>query len=214
MLTRKPILNKPTVKALLALTKTRCTASDHTLRPPISPNTTYRLNTMLLSAETLKSLLPKELRYVIVSGIASAHYQPARFTEDIDLMILAAESATVEQALFQAGWSQLGVISFGGSSWQSANGELIDLLHAPNQSWVAIALDSPIKTSEGLQIIDLPYLLILKLSATRAVDISDIVGMLQHASDDEKQRIRQVIETHRSDLLEDFNQFCAIAQLS
>ena len=68
-------------------------------------------------------------------------------------------------------------------------------------------------TPEGLPIIDLPYLLILKLSATRAVDISDIVGMLQHASDAEKQRIRQTIETHRSDLLEDFDQFNAIAQL-
>ena len=57
----------------------------------------------------------------------------------------------------------LGIISFGGSSWQSSNGELIDLLHAPNQSWVKAALDAPIQSTEGLQVIDLPYLLILKI---------------------------------------------------
>lgn len=104
-----------------------------------------------------------------VESMASAHYQPARFTEAIDLMVLAEEATAVEQALRTAGWSQLGVISFGGSSWQSAKGESIDLLHAPDQSWVAAALDAPVKTPEGLQIIDLPYLIILKLSATRAV---------------------------------------------
>ncbi|MEM8502717.1 MAG: hypothetical protein AAF716_06140 [Cyanobacteria bacterium P01_D01_bin.1] len=214
MIIRKLTLNKPTVKALLALIKTRSASSDHALRPPVSPSVVYDLNTMLLSAEKLKSLLPDGLRYVIVGGIASAHYQPARFTEDIDLMVLAEDAAAVERALELAGWSQLGIISFGGSSWQSAEGELIDLLHAPGQSWVAAAIDTPIKTAEGLQIIDLPYLIILKLSATRAVDIGDIVGMLQHATEDETARIRQVIKTHRSDLIEDFEQFNAIAQLS
>jgi hypothetical protein len=214
MMTRQPVLNRATVKALLALTKTCCKASDHALRPSISPTTIYRLNSTLLSAEKLRSLLPQGVRYVIVNGMASAHYQPARFTEDIDLMVLAEDSITVEQALSSAGWTQLGVISFGGSSWQSANGELIDLLHAPEQPWVTAALSSPIETSAGLPVIDLPYLLILKLSATRAVDISDIVGMLQHASDPEKQRIRQVIATHRNDLLEDFDQFSAISQLT
>ncbi len=39
--------------------------------------------------------------------------------------------------------------------------------HAPNQSWVTAALDAPVKTPEGLQVIDLPYLIILKLSAIR-----------------------------------------------
>ncbi len=213
MLIRPAILNRSTVKALLALTKTRSKAIDHALRPPISPQTIHRLNSMLLSAETLKSLLPKDLRYVIVGGMASAYYQPARFTEDIDLMVLAEASTTVEQALSQAGWTQLGIISFGGSSWQAPTGELIDLLHAPDQSWVSAALDFPIKTPEGLPVIDLPYLLILKLMATRAVDISDIVGMLQQASESEKQRIRQIMATHRPDLLEDFDQFEAIAQL-
>ncbi|MGB3294062.1 MAG: hypothetical protein WBB01_13835 [Phormidesmis sp.] len=214
MLTRQPILSKPTVKALLALTKTRCQASDHALRPPCAPNKIYQLNAMLLSAERLKSLLPKDLSYVIVGGVASAQYQPARFTEDIDLMLLTEAFATAEKALRQAGWTQLGIISFGGSSWQSSDGELIDLLHAPDETWVGPALAAPVKTLTGLRIIDLPYLLILKLSATRAVDISDIVGMLQHASDAEKQRTRHVIQTYRNDLLEDFEQFSAIAQLS
>lgn len=214
MVTRQPILSRGTIKALLILTKTRCKASDHALRPPISPNAVYRLNQMLPSTETLKSILLPGLRYIVVGGMASAHYQPARFTEDIDLMVLAEDAVTVEQSLQGSGWTQLGVISFGGSSWQSDRGELLDLLYAPDQGWVAAALDAPIETSAGLQIIDLPYLIILKLSATRAVDISDIVGMLQHASNAEKQRIRRVIGQYRHDLLEDFDQFEAIAQLS
>ena len=65
----------------------------------------------------------------------------------------------------------------------------------------------------SIPVIDLPYLFILKLSATRAVDISDIVGMLQQATEIEKQRIRQIIAAHRHDLLEDFDQFAAIVQL-
>jgi hypothetical protein len=211
---RKLILDRPTVKALLALTKNRCAASDHALRPPVSPKIIHRLNPMLVSADKLKSLLPDGLRYVVVGGVASAHYQPARFTEDIDLMVLAEDAAVVEHTLQLAGWSQLGIISFDSSSWRSTEGKLINLLHAPEQSWVTAALDTPIETLEGLQIIDLPYLIILKLSATRAVDIGDIVGMLQHATEDETVRIRQAIETHRSDLLEDFEQFNEIARLS
>ncbi len=214
MVTRQPILSRDTVKALLALTKIRCKASDHALRPSISLNAVYRLNQMLPSTETLKSLLSSGLRYVVVGGMASAHYQPARFTEDVALMVLAEDAITVEKSLRRDGWTRLGVVSFGGSSWQSDKGELIDLLHAPDQAWVTAALDSPIKTSASLQIIDLPYLIILKLSATRAVDISDIVGMLQHANNAEKQRVRQAIERCRHDLLEDFDQFRAIAQLS
>ena len=156
MLTRQPILSKSAIKALLALTKTRCQAADHALRPPTSPGKIYQLNTMLLSAERLKSLLPKDLRYVIVDGVASAQYQPARFTEDIDLMVLSEASATAEKALRRAGWTQLGVISFGGSSWQSPQGELIDLLHAPDETWVSAALATPSKTPEGLESLTYP----------------------------------------------------------
>jgi hypothetical protein len=157
MITRPPILSRSTVKALLALTKTRSKAADHARRPPIAPHKIHRLNPTLLSSEALKSLLPNDLRYVIVGDMAAAYYQPARFTEDIDLMVLAEVSTTIEQALSQAGWTQLGIISFGGSSWQSPNGELIDLLHAPDQSWVNAALDFPITTPDGLPVIDLPY---------------------------------------------------------
>lgn len=105
MAIRKPVLNKPTIKALLALTKVRCTRSDHELRPPISPNALYRLNTTLVSTEKLKPILPTGIRYVIVGGVASAYYQPARFTEKTDIMVLAEDSTAIEQALEAAGWN-------------------------------------------------------------------------------------------------------------
>ena len=50
MLIRQPILDRSTVKALLALTKTRGKASDHALRPPVFPNIIYQLNQMLQQA--------------------------------------------------------------------------------------------------------------------------------------------------------------------
>ena len=108
MVTRRPVLERSVVRTLLSLTKTRCKASDHALRPGISPNIVYRLNQMLPSVETLQSILPSGLRYIVVGGMASAHYQPARFTEDVDLMVLAEDATAVEKGLLQAGWSQLG----------------------------------------------------------------------------------------------------------
>jgi hypothetical protein len=50
---------------------------------------------MLLSAEKLSSLLPQGVRYVIVNGMTSAHYQPARFTEDFALNPLAQSLKSV-----------------------------------------------------------------------------------------------------------------------
>lgn len=53
MLARRPTLDRATVKALLALTKTRCNASDRALRPPITPSAIYHWMTSISSMQSL-----------------------------------------------------------------------------------------------------------------------------------------------------------------
>jgi hypothetical protein len=61
------------------------------------------------------------------------------------------------------------------------------------QAWVVQALLQPRIGADGQPVISLPYLVLMKLAASRTTDISDISRMLGQASDVELDEVRKTI---------------------
>ena len=207
-------LSRQKISALLQLTKR---GHSTTNRPPI----TWTLPPML-SLPRLKALLPDNLPYAIIGGIATTFYMPARTTQDLDLLILADDAERLEQALTQQNWTKLENIHINsdsveilGGAWRSAEDELLDLLYAPDLPWVKTALHPKNTTTapDGLRVIALPYLILLKLLARRNRDILDIEEMLQYCDEQKIAEIRSTISEAMPILLEDLEQHIAISQM-
>jgi hypothetical protein len=173
----------------------------------------------MLSLPKLKTLLPDDLLYAIIGGIATTFYMPARNTQDLDLLILADDAERLEQALIGQGWIQLENIHIHsddveimGGAWRSAEGELLDLLYTPNLAW-AYRAGHAMTAPDGLRVIALPYLILLKLLARRNRDILDIEELLQYCDEQKIAEIRAVIAKAMPALAEDLDQHIAIAQM-
>ncbi|MBE9061234.1 hypothetical protein [cf. Phormidesmis sp. LEGE 11477] len=208
-------LSKQKIGALLKLAKRG--HGKTTTRPPII----WTLPPML-SLPRLKALLPDNLPYAIIGGIATTFYMPARNTQDLDLLILADDAERLEQALIKQSWTRIenihicsdGVEIIGGA-WRSIEGELLDLLYTPNLAWARTALqpEETITTPDGLRVIALPYLILLKLLARRNRDILDIEEMLQYCDQQKVADIRSVVARSMPTFLEYLEQHIVLAQM-
>ena len=92
-----------------------------------------------------------------------------------------------------------GPLSAGGSHWTLADGGNLDVLES-DATWVAAAVASQRRAPDGLPIIDLPYLVLMKLEASRAQDLADVSRMLGGTSEEELEPVRQVVRRLRATL--------------
>jgi len=123
------------------------------------------------------------VEWAVVGAVATRLYMPERVTADLDILVATADFPRAEERLAAAGWERTGDISIGGSTWRSGAGEELDLLHS-DESWVRGALTQAAQNrdADGLPVIPLPYLVLLKLRASRTLDIGDVARMLGLAS--------------------------------
>jgi hypothetical protein len=153
-----------------------------------------------------------DVPYAIVGGVATRLYMPERMTDDLDILI---HSSQVEQAysqLVQHKVRRIGELSIGRTSWELPDLRVLDLISS-DRPWVKIALQHP-RVSPDLQpVIDLPYLVLMKLEASRTNDLSDISRMLGLASDRELDEVRRAIEMYDPNSLEDLESLIVLGKL-
>ena len=83
-----------------------------------------------------------------------------------------------------------------GSHDYSVSGKtFLDVLEGEDD-WVEEAIASPKYSPDGLPIIDLPYLILMKLSASRTQDLADITRILGLAEEKELDKTREIIKTY------------------
>lgn len=87
----------------------------------------------------------------------------------------------------------------------------VDVLSS-TQSWVDDSVASVRRDDTGLPIVDLPYLVALKLDASRGVDQGDLTRMLGFASEPDLARVRAVIGELLPADLEDLEQYIEIGR--
>ena len=78
---------------------------------------------------------------------------------------------------------------------------------------VTEAINSPNYAPDGLPVVDLPYLVLMKLIAGRSQDIADISRMLGVAEDWQLQRVNVVIGKYLPSAIDDLESLLVLGKL-
>jgi hypothetical protein len=157
-------MNIETRRKFIEITKRR-------IKPGSGSTTTFlRTHTWTQSVTNLSNLIT--VPYVIVGGVATRLYMPERMTLDLAILI-HSDRATELYTYLKKKAILVGELSIGGTSWQLPDQTILDIL-SDNKPWVNKALEQPQVSPDGQPVIDLPYLILMKLAASRTTDISDI----------------------------------------
>lgn len=97
----------------------------------------------------------------------------------------------------------MGELSIGGYSLKREN-QILDIIIL-DETWADDAISS-LRHVGLFPVLDLPFLILLKMSASRATDIGDIQRMLHGASDEERDRVRNAFQKYAPQDLEDLEQ--------
>ncbi len=136
------------------------------------------------------------VRFVIVGGLATGRYMPARQTLDTDILVSPSDLAAVEDALQRKGCRKLGPLSVGGSAWRLPGGRILDVRALP-ADWVEEAIDRAEPDTAGHPFVALPYLVLMKLESGRLQDLADIARMLGFASGERIEATRRLVRQYR-----------------
>lgn len=157
------------------------------------------------------------IRFAVVGGVATRLYMPERTTAGLDILVKPADFEPALDQLVAKGYrrhpheltfadTRLGLIGR-----RVQHSLPVDVLSWA-QAWVDDAVTSVRRDDIGLPIIGLPYLIALKLDASRGVDQGDLTRMLGFASEPDLARVRAVVGELLPADLEDLEQYIEIGR--
>jgi hypothetical protein len=153
-----------------------------------------------------------QVSYVIVGGVATRLYMPERMTDDLDILIHEDEAERAYQNLNEQMARRIGDLSIGSTSWELPDETVLDIITS-RQEWVTNALLHPRMGADEQLVIGLPYLVLMKLAASRTTDISDISRMLGQANEVELNEVRGAIEIYDPNSLEDLESLIILGKI-
>jgi hypothetical protein len=165
----------------------------------------WRLPIMIDIANILSGL-----PYVVVGGVATRAYMAERMTLDIDILVHSEHWLDIEVALEAANGENTGSLSIGGFSFQF-DADVLDVL-VSNAPWVKAAIASP-NFQNDLPIIGLEYLVLLKLKASRSIDLGDLSRMLGQANNSALARVRETVQNYLPEANEDLESLIILGKL-
>lgn len=182
------------------------------VRPGSGSNAAYlRGRTAVQPLCDLRRLI-RETRFLLVGGLATRHYMPERTTLDTDILVLAGDQDAVERELAAAGCQKLGVLAISGSTWALPNGAPLDVVIS-DAPWAREALERPRPTADGIPVIALPYLVLMKLYAGHSQDIADITRMLGGADESALAEVRAAVARHSLEAINDVESMIVLGRL-
>lgn len=158
------------------------------------------------------NLILKNATFVVIGDVVTRMYMPERMIFELDILIKAEDSQLIYQDLENAKSKKIGLLSIAGSQWQLLDDTSLDVLEGEDK-WVTDAISNPNYSPDGLPIIALPYLILMKLSASRTQDLADISRMLGLAEERQLVNIRQVIKTYLPTAEEDLESLIMLGKL-
>lgn len=152
--------------------------------------------------------------WAVVGAAATRLYMPERFTRDLDIAIGVQDVQAVRRKLSNAGYLLQGALSIGGTRWQSPGGDTIDVIEGTDPWWaVALQAAQTNLDAQGLPILPLPYLVLMKFNASRTIDLGDITRMLGLADEAALTQVRDLFRLLAPDGLEDLESLIALGKL-
>lgn len=152
--------------------------------------------------------------FAVVGAVATRLYAPERSTRDLDVVVVPEDAAAVREKLHSAKWQSVGELSIGASFWRSPVGEELKVSQGRESWWPqAIAQAQENRDAQGLPILPLPYLVLMKFQSARTVDIGDITRMLGAADGSTLDETRTLFAEYVADGLEDLGSLIQLGQL-
>ncbi len=173
-----------------------------------------------LQERTTRMLFPNPasllapLRWAVIGAAATRLYMPERATNDLDILIRVQDANAARTKLTQAGAAYKSELTIGGSSWILANGFPLDVIEC-REAWAETALEQAQTNmdTQGMPIVPLPYLVLMKFQASRVQDLADITRMLGQASAEQLDATRVVFRQWIPDEAEDLESLVMLGQL-
>lgn len=150
--------------------------------------------------------------FVVVGGVATALYMPRRLTLDVDILSRANEERDLARELQAAGYTRLAPLASGGTMWGAPDGSTLGVLEV-DASWVDDAVRRPNRSPTGLPVIALPYLVLMKLAASRPQDLADLSRMLGQTDGPSRDAVRAAVRAHRPEDLADLESLIVLGEL-
>lgn len=150
--------------------------------------------------------------FVVIGGVATRLYAPERMTDDLDVLILRETAEEFGRELTRGGCRIEGRLAVGGSHWRMPDGVSLDALES-DEPWASEAIRRPQKGPDGLPVVALPYLVLMKMRASRGIDIGDLGRMLGAADDAALNETRGVIRRYLPDGVEDLESLIFLGRL-
>jgi hypothetical protein len=174
----------------------------------------------LQMAQSAKFPLPeliealKGLQWAVAGAVATSLYMPERATADVDIVVAVADADEAARRLTEAGFALQGALTIGGSTWRSPRGVSLDVIEG-QEGWYgeALAAASSNLNGAGAPVLTLPYLVFMKLQASRMQDLADVTRMLGQTSETDLIAVRAVLTKYAPDLSEDLESLITLGQL-
>ncbi|HDQ73580.1 MAG TPA: hypothetical protein ENN19_16005 [Chloroflexi bacterium] len=154
----------------------------------------------------------KGIPWAIVGGVATRAYMPERATNDLDILIHRQDSDKVWERLEAAGYRRVSTLSIPGFLARSPEGVELDVILG-DYPWMDEALAHPRKDPAGYPVLDLPFLVLMKMAASRGQDFGDLTRMLGLASKEELERVREVVSRYVPDEIDDLESLIYLGQV-
>lgn len=169
--------------------------------------------TTMLQWPDLTSVLAP-LPWAVIGAAATRLYMPERLTRDLDIAVAVEDAETAYRQLSNAGYTLVGDLSIGGTRWQSPGGTPVDVIEGSDPWWPAALNEAQSNRDEqGLPVLPLPYLVLMKFNASRTIDLGDITRMLGLADEAALARVRSVFRLYASDDFEDLERLILLGKL-
>ena len=140
--------------------------------------------------------------FVIIGGVATRLYAPERVTDDLDVLIEAKNADALAADIEHAG----------GSSYCELNGMPLDVWEE-DAWWAAEAIANSASAPNGLPVISLPYLVLMKMRASRGIDIGDLTRVLGAADDTALTEVGRIVKAYLPDGVEDLEGLIYLGRL-
>lgn len=150
----------------------------------------------------------------VVGAVATRQYMSERRTGDIGVVVFSADADRGYQQPRTAGYEYQGQLGIGGSIWTAPDGHEVDLLEM-NAPWLPRAIRDAQgnRDLQGLPILPLPYLVLMKLDSSRAQDLADISRMMGQADVSAVDETLAVVSQHAPADLADLRSLIELGRL-
>jgi hypothetical protein len=156
-------------------------------------------------------LILKDIPWAITDAVATRAYMPERMTRDLDILVLRQDCQSAWRRLDEAGYQVAPMLDAPYFVARSPEGIEIDVICA-EFPWILDALTYPNTDPAGYPVLDLPYLVLMKLNANRAIDIGDLTRMLGLASEIELNRVRAAVQKFKAEDMQDLEDLITLGK--